>query len=665
MDFQSIVSSLRKELSTCAGVSDASEIPWCWLAINATRIMGEHSSGLSRTVLLTELEAKWHREASGEVIHTEAQRTVGPFYHRGSKPSPETMFILKIDGMWSIPGSRIWFWKLSGAPDPADASGPIAAGCRPLKARKTADKQLDAFVHQRYYPMIEAMEFAGFFSCKRTLHATGLSVADRGGGVNGKPNQTILPTTSLAFELRIKETLGLSKELQPFTDEPLLEKIFGVRYSEGVFSSCASPAFNADQMWCRVDYISAPMSQYRDSRLVRHQQIQCTAEHEDPPTAVNINLWNKDVAIARLFKQGYYIGLLCPIIRSRLSEKPIEVEYGSQTITFIMCTTTNPTAAILPSQLSIAYNHLGNLDYRRYAHRVYLDRCRTNMINLAVLVRVVAVSENMPYRDGSDIQDRYALRVEDEKGTRDMTLWGPVGRQASRLLPGQLILLDDLETHEEGGDVILNGSVDIDTALYNISAMTGILTSATLCKYTALAQLPEAANRYCKARVVAATSAGGYIRDARDRLSATSLVHSTCQGPAVLSDAAGDGSSSTGSKQLENPVDFYSFDCPSCDVANIGAGAVESVFVLEMGIDDGTSSVCARAAPSAANEIIGISPAQFLQLPNASEQQSALAKPVGQEYVLSLTSYREPLSPETSLRIDAARPSADIGVLST
>ncbi|KAJ1903681.1 hypothetical protein LPJ81_002929 [Coemansia sp. IMI 209127] len=53
--------------------------------------MGEHSSGLSRTVLLTELEAKWHREASGEVLHTEAQRTVGPFYHRESKPSPETI----------------------------------------------------------------------------------------------------------------------------------------------------------------------------------------------------------------------------------------------------------------------------------------------------------------------------------------------------------------------------------------------------------------------------------------------------------------------------------------------------------------------------------------------------------------------------------------------
>ncbi|KAJ2090877.1 hypothetical protein IW138_002280 [Coemansia sp. RSA 986] len=622
--------------------------------------MSEHCSSLSRTVLLTELEAQWHREALEEAMHTEIRRTVGPFYHRESKPSLEDVFGLKIDDMWTIPGSGIWLWKLSGAPDPSDG-GPLAHGNRPMKVRNTADIQIDAFIHQRYYPMIEALEFSGFFSRKRTLYATGLSIADRGGGINGKPNQTILPITSLAFELRIKETQGLSEEFRPFTDEPFLESIFGVQHSEGRFIRCALPAFNADQIWCKVDHIYSAETQYRGNRLVQHQQIHCIIEHEDPPKSVNISFWDKDIAIVSLFKQDYYIGLLCPIIVSKPSAKTFEVEYGSQTIAFVSCTTISPTN-ILASQLSVAYNNLGNLDYRRYAHRVYLDRCRADMINLALLVRVVAVSENMPYTKDSEILDRYALRVEDEKGTRDLTLWDKVGVQASQLLPGQLVLLDDLETHEEGGDVILNGSLEINTKFYNISAMTGIITSATLCKYTPLAQIPDAANRYCKARVVAATSAGNHMCDARDRLAATSLVHSICKRPIVFTDAPSDGS--TSGKQLENPVDLYSFDCPSCGVANLDANTVESVFVLEFEIDDGTSSVCAHAAPAAANEIIGISPELFLHLPNTSEQQLALAKPVGQEFVLSLTSYCEPLSPETSLRIDAARPSSDLGVLS-
>ncbi|KAJ2553326.1 hypothetical protein EV175_002983 [Coemansia sp. RSA 1933] len=664
MEFQSTVISLRDELSTCAGVSDANEIPWCWLAINATKVMGDHSSGLSRTVLLTELEAKWHREASDESLHAEIKRTVGPFYHRESKPSPEAMFGLKIDGMWSIPGSGIWLWRLSGAPDPVSSGGPVSTGNRSLKARNTADMQIDAFIHQRYYPMIEAIEFSGFFSRKRTLFATGLSVADRGGGTNGKPNQTILPTTSLVFELRIKETQGLPEGLRPFTDEPLLENIFGVQYCEGRFIRRSFPAFNADQIWCRIDHIFPPETQYRGNRLVQHQQIQCISEHEDPPRTVNVSFWDKDTAITRLFKQDNYIGLLCPIITSKQPDKTVEVEYGSQTIAFIASPIANPVS-MMASQLSIAYNNLGNLDYKRYAHRVYLDRCRANMINLTVLARVVAVSENMPYVDGNDVQDRYALRVEDEKGRRDLTLWGPVGRQASQLLPGQLMLLDDLETHEEGGEVILNGSEEVNTSFYNISVMTGILTSATLCRYTCLAQVPEAANVYCKARVVKATGrAGGYMRDARDRLEATSLVHSVCKRPLVMSGASpSDGS--TRSRQLENPVDFYSFDCPSCDATGLETSAVESVFVLDLCIDDGTRSVCAHIASYAANEIVGMLPLQLLQLASASEQQSALAKPVGQEFVMSLTSYCEPLSSETSFRIDAARPSSDIGVLST
>ncbi|KAJ2660158.1 hypothetical protein IWW48_003105 [Coemansia sp. RSA 1200] len=660
MGFDCMLPLLRDELGACIGVSDVSEIPWCWLTVAASKIMSEHSSGLSRTVLLTELEAKWHHESSREILHTDIHRTVGPFFHREPKPSQELVFGLEIDNTWTIPGTEIWLWTLSGAPDPAEVGGAVAGGSRRPKARNTADMQIDAFIHQRYYPIIEATEFSGFFSHRRTLYMTGLSAADRGGNGGGSPNQTILPTALLAFELRIKETKGLPAELRPFTDEPLLESIFGVRYSGERFVRHAQPAFNADQLWCKVDLVCPQETQYRNNRLAPYQVIQGLAEHEDPPRLVNISFWDKDIGVARLFKQDSYIGLLCPIMTSKPSEKTVEVEYGTQTIAFISQELSSAPNT-LASQVSIAYNDLGYLDYRRYAHRMYLDRCRPGMVNLSLLVRVVAVSDNIPLVEGERRTERYALRVEDERGTCDLTLWSKVGQQASRLLPGQLILLESVETHEESGDVILNGSVDIDTRVYNISAMTGILTSSTLCTYVPLAwaQHPETTNSYCRARVVAITSSGAYVRDARDSLAATSLVHSVCGKPVVCS-----GISSDGGKQLENPVDFYSFDCPSCDIACLEADDIESVFVIALEINDGTTSARAHSTASAASEIVGISPARFLHLPNASEQQSALASAVGQEFVLSLSSYCEPLSAKISLRIDAARLSSDIGELS-
>ncbi|KAJ2789926.1 hypothetical protein H4R20_007095, partial [Coemansia guatemalensis] len=277
------------------------------------------------------------------------------------------------------------------------------------------------------------------------------------------------------------------------------------------------------------------------------------------------------------------------------------------------------------SQLSIAYNGAGFLDYRRYAHKLQLCQCRKDMIHLTLVARVVAVSDNMPYTDSKGSIDRYAVRLDDGTAVCDMTLWGKAGRLASRLLPGQLVLWHNVETTLENGDVILNGSDDDRTQFFNISEMNGVVVSATLCSYTSLAQLPRTANRYAKARIVEVIPASEYVRDARDRLSATTLVHTLCGRRVVRSD------NQHSSQQLENPTDFYYFDCLSCNQSSLKTEDVVAVFVIRVKIDDGTASIVVDVAAAAAMDILRVPPEQFLSLPDRNEQQCVLAEPKDRE----------------------------------
>ncbi|KAJ2705473.1 hypothetical protein H4R19_005120, partial [Coemansia spiralis] len=478
MDFEATVETLRQELATYVRADGPDGIPWNWMATALAAALGDHSSGLSRAVLLAELEAQRHQIESGLVLQEETHRTLAPLLSRGAKPLQDTVFHLLVSGMDRIPGTGIWLWRVTGAPDPADTGA--AAGRRegPGSRQLRPEAQADAFVHQRYYPMVEAAEFEGFFARGRTLFATGLRMVDRGGSGSGQPVHTLLPTTSLAFELRTH------------ADEALLKSLFGVRFAGGRFYKCGDPLFNADQLWCRVEEIYQESEAQRYGRPAVCQLVRCLLEHEEPATVVNLALWNEDIAMTRLWTPACYIGLLCPTVAARVSATELKVEYGSQTIAFVTRPVRCPADACA-SQASIERNELGLLDYQRFARRIRLCECRRDMVNLTVLACVVAVSGNMPFADEAGVTSRYAVRVDDGTAVCDVTIWGDLGRQASGLLPGQLVLWHNLDAAEENGEVILNGSCDESSRLFNISTMAGLLASATLRQYTFLAQLPR------------------------------------------------------------------------------------------------------------------------------------------------------------------------------
>ncbi|KAJ2909103.1 hypothetical protein GGI21_002220 [Coemansia aciculifera] len=133
------------------------------------------------------------------------------------------------------------------------------------------------------------------------------------------------------------------------------------------------------------------------------------------------------------------------------------------------------------------------------------------------------------------------------------------------------------------------------------------------------------------------------MRDGRDLVGATKLVHAAC-GRGVSRESG----------------------CAKCDRRVSAAGDLTSAFALEAVLDDGSATVRARVLPPVAAAMLAVSPAHFLSLPTRAAQQAALAKPLGQTFVVCLTAFfmAEGAKPEEMLlRIDAACPAEDVGSL--
>ncbi|KAJ2841599.1 hypothetical protein IWW36_006208 [Coemansia brasiliensis] len=262
----------------------------------------------------------------------------------------------------------------------------------------------------------------------------------------------------------------------------------------------------------------------------------------------------------------------------------------------------------------------------------------------------------MPFTENGETQDRYAVRIDDGTAVRDMTLWNLLGRQAARMLPGQLVLLVNLDTSEENGDVVLNGSSETGTKVYIISEMTSIPTSSVLRNCSFLSTLSGSANIYSKVCIVSVHPGATHIRDARDYLSATMLVHAACHRPVQRKDNL------QFSGTLDGPVDVYEFVCPACCNHNLPPEDVIPIFDIVICIDDGTLSLMAHTTATVAKTILRISPSQLLELPSHSEQQQTLLAPRGREVVVSLTTFCEPFSTDHDARIDAICDADDVGV---
>ncbi|KAJ2031541.1 hypothetical protein IWW57_000664 [Coemansia sp. S610] len=591
MGFEQTLNELQAELATCIQSDNKESIPWSWLATTVSMILSDHSSGVSRPVVLAELEYAWHRYSSSEEQDSAVQRTLGGFFHRNNTaPGLAALFELRIAALEQLAHTSIWMWRLSG-------SDSAPKGMKP--PRHSSTKQMSAFVHQRFYPMIESAEFEGFFSDKRVLYLTGLR------GTASEEVLKLLPTTAAVFVLEVER------------DARLLGEFFGAEVVDGQPVLTKDPAFDAGQVWGVVDTVI----QSGEEPTLSHCAMVEINVHPlggGQPRLMAVEFRGADASLANAFHRGDYLGLVCAV-----TENSDTLSYGPQTLAFVL-----PSTAKVPEALATGLR----------SPRVWLSQVLPDTSQLTLLVRVVAVSANMP-ADGEPF--RRALRVCDGTATRDATVWGTLALRVAGLRAGQTVLMRKFNAHEEQGTVMLNGSLDIGSGIDNVSSFPSVPHSAALRPIETLDGIRGPASSYARVSVTRVEPLQNELRDARDFAAATKLVHALC-GRRVTRNADG-------------------FVCEKCaqPVAD-----TKSAFALAVDLDDGTAVVHARVAAHVAATMLATTPEHFLKLPSKAQQLAALKKPLGQAFVVCLTAFTLPDSTkDTLLRIDAVCSAADVGSL--
>ncbi|KAJ2873638.1 hypothetical protein GGH93_003077 [Coemansia aciculifera] len=593
MEFGQTLNELRAELANCIGADKVEGIPWSWVATAVSRILSDHSSGVSRAVVLAELESAWHQYTSSEEQDSAAQRTLGGFFHRGNTaPALTTLFELRIVALEQLAHTSIWMWRLSG-------SDSAPKGMRP--PRHSASKQMSAFVHQRFYPMIESAEFEGFFDGNRALYLAGLR------GTACEEELKLLPTTAAVFVLQVER------------DARLMRDFFGAAIVDSQPVLTTEPAFDAGQVWGVVDTVVQSGEEHATPRCAI-VEIAVRPAGGGQPRVVVVEFRGADISLAHAFHRGDCLGLVCAA-----AENPHTLAYGAQTLAFMA---PGKAPEMAPATMAVGAR----------SPRVWLSQVRPETSGLTLLVRVMAVSANMP---ADDEPYRRAMRVSDGTAACDATVWGTLAQRMAQLRAGQTVLMRRFEAHDEQGGVVLNGGLDIGSAIDNVSSFPAVPHSAALRRLESLDRIRAPASRYARASVTRVEPLRNELRDSRDLAAATKLVHALCG--RRLARAAG------------------GLECAKCarPVAD-----TKSVFALAVDLDDGTAVASARVAAHVAAMMLATTPEHFLKLPSRAAQLAALAKPLGQAFVVCLTAFTIPDSAnETLLRIDAACPADDVGIL--
>ncbi|KAJ2058264.1 hypothetical protein GGI08_003465 [Coemansia sp. S2] len=592
MEFGQTLNELRVELANCIGADKAEGIPWSWVATTVSRILSDHSSGVSRAVVLAELESAWHQYTSSEEQDSAVQRTLGGFFHRGNTaPALTALFELRIVALEQLAHTSIWMWRLSG-------SDTAPKGMLP--PRHSASKQMSAFVHQRFYPMIESAEFEGFFGGRRALYLAGLR------GTACEEELKLLPTTSAVFVL------------QAGRDARLMRDFFGVEVVDNQPVLAKEPAFDAGQVWGVVDIVLQSGEDHATPHCAVVEIAVCPAGGGQP-RLVAVEFRGADISLAQAFHRGDCLGLVCAA-----AENSSTLSYGAQTLAFVL-----PAAVKVPEATATGVR----------SPRVWLSQLRPETSGLTLLVRVMAVSANMP---ADNEPFRRAMRVSDGTAACDATVWGALAQRVAQLRAGQTVLMRKFEAHEEQGGVVLNGGLDIGSAIDNVSAFPAVPHSAALRRLESLDRVRAPASRYVRASVTRVEPLLDEMRDSRDLAAATKLVHALC-GRRIVRASSG------------------ALECAKCAAP---VADTRSVFALAVDLDDGTAVAHARVAAHVAAMMLATTPEHFLKLPSRAAQLAALAKPLGQAFVVCLTAFTiADSSNETLLRIDAACPADDVGIL--
>ncbi|KAL6064294.1 hypothetical protein QOT17_011042 [Balamuthia mandrillaris] len=574
-------------------------VPWNWVALHVVTLLAKYPGGITRAILLSELQALWD-ECSSEWQHGLSGKLESIDRLWCTKTLPLAAILeVSIATIQRVPHTQIFLLSLKD---------------------ERSKKTIEWYMPQKLYSLASAP--GSLLTEKRKLRLTGCRT------VCTAQSMRLLPTDYSVILLNAEDEDWV---LNHFTDK--LQDLTPFRASHDY------------RLWVKVECIQSVRTQAYGHHLEVDVTIRdaraTTLSHGSfvpAPFVATLVLWDDQVNMASLFKKHDQLAIFSPVAPHW--QKHHRMEYGPKTIIYVL--PSSPPQEVVGSSsvesshqtYSVPRDENGHLDYSHYPERILLRHIKPNMTYLTLYGRVQMMRPNQPLLNSGGHQherdarrgstaatprtDRFAVRIQDSTGAhQDVTLWGSVGRAFSVSRPGHLVLMENVTSSprkEAKGKFYLLCAAAQKGRCYNVSMLKGTLASSDFLDITVLRDARHIKNYVCRAAVV-----GWHLPSSERGLLQT--VHTTCL------------------REVRQQEGYSSeFCCDFCAVQIESGDDLKKVFNVQWRLDDGTGSVLASAMPSVQVDMIQVAPHTFEGLPR-SEQKGRLDEVIGQEFLCTMSQY--------------------------
>ncbi|ORX55429.1 hypothetical protein BCR36DRAFT_347274 [Piromyces finnis] len=561
--------------------SRSNKISWNWIASHLIKLFNQYPAGITYAIVFSELEMEIDNYTQIKNDNGKKFESIQNIYER-SEVSFNSIFNVTLKEIKTIPQTNINVFSLQE----------IDSNCT-----------IDMIVHQKFFNVIEKF--------KNTLFRRPLNVKFTRTQVIKGMNPKLLPTEYIIITLNYKEHIGFISECldKMSIDDILNNKVLNQEISIIV----------------KIKEIKETKT-YKPDKDTKMEQKEIIISDTKSQNTMSLFLYDEQISFVRLLKNGDYIAIYNPQIDYDKENKKI-LNYCLDTI-FIKIEKEekqNIKHLKLSSQselCNIPEDDNGILDFSQFQERLYLCDLRNNTKNVSIFCQIIYIGNNNPIIVDNAIKNRIGIKIQDNTGIRDITLWDNLALQMLKYKVGYYIFIENLITSDYIDNTFyINGIEEFNCKIYNVNCLKSIISSPSFRQINYLSELKSKNEDnvfcYCNAVII------GWKKRLDDDL--YYFAHSNCE--KALS--------------RHNGIDF----CDQC-ASPINNEDIVSLYAIDWVIDDGTSVLTVSADSSISTEIIGVS-INIFKNQNQDVKENILNDIIGNEFIFGICTL-----PRNEYRID-------------
>lgn len=332
--FEQCVTSLRNYIQDRTNGKCFS--PWNWLFVKLASLLSRYPSGITKAIILAEIQQSWNQfsQFQGRLEGHKARKISVDSVFESRHIGYESILEATVESIETVPGTHTNIAILR------DASGKNSLGM---------------YMHQKLYQLQATClknHSLRFTSC-RLIQGKGLSFAGH--------KVHLLPSENVVILCREDELARFEKfgSLQGIDENPY------PRYGCDIKVEVADLGFEET-----VHFANGQTSIKRCIKVVDSEGVH-----------VNFCLWDEQLPVANLFKEGDSLAIQQPFVVPNQAEMFL-LEYGPATVIF--CMSHDPVRELVSSQVactqgtpvSVMKDSLGMLDYSTFPEQIFFSDVR-------------------------------------------------------------------------------------------------------------------------------------------------------------------------------------------------------------------------------------------------------------------------------------------------